>query len=83
VKANETSRLPAVATNDVGALAVVEGVAVTVLEAVPVPTRFIAETLKVYSVPFDRDVTVSEVRVLTDLEKSFHVDPEFEEYWTK
>jgi hypothetical protein len=46
VNAKETWVFPGVATSDVGALAVVEGVAETFEVTVPVPAELTAETLK-------------------------------------
>jgi hypothetical protein len=69
-----------VTTNDVGALEVVDGVAVAELDAVPVPAALIAETRKLYWVPFDNDVTVSTRVSEIAPENVLHVAPESEEY---
>ena len=81
VNAKDTWRLPGVTTSEPGALAVVAGVAVTVDDAVPVPTALIAETLKVYSVPLLREVMVSDVRVLAERETSLQLEAISSEEW--
>jgi hypothetical protein len=54
------------------------GVALTTLEAEPVFTELIAETLKEYDVPFVRPVTVAEVLELVPSLKVNQVDPSLE-----
>ena len=71
----ETWALPRVADRLVGVLGVVAGVAVATLEDAPVPAELTAETLNVYSWPFVRPVTVTEVDVLTPSLKVVHEEP--------
>ena len=59
-KVTTASPLPRVAVPMVGAPGVVAGVAALLaLDALPVPTSFVAVTLNVYAVPLVRPVTVS------------------------
>jgi len=59
VKVMVASPFPKVAVPMVGASGIVAGVAESLaLEALLVPAEFVAVTVKVYAVPFDRPVTV-------------------------
>ena len=77
---------PAVATNAVGALAVVRGVTDTATETAPDPAGFTARNITEYVVPFTKALEVSERSVITTGVvvsvglNAFHVQPLFVEY---
>ena len=59
VHETEICALPERATTPVGASGIVAGMtAVEAVEAIPEPAEFVAMTVKVYDVPFVKDVTV-------------------------
>ncbi len=72
---------PITAETDVGAPAVVAGVAASdSVEYEPVPATLTAATWNTYDVPFVRPVTVAEVKVDVPSANVDHVEPQLDEH---
>ena len=86
VNAIDAEALPAVATNEVGAPAVVRGVTDTAADIAPAPTSFTARNFTLYAVPLTNAVVASErIEIATGVVasvglKAFHVVPLLVEY---
>ena len=72
---------PAVADNAVGAEGVVDGVPVTVADAVPTPFAFTAFNCTLYEVPLVNPVIVTEETAPVAGLKAVNVEPLSVEYW--